>query len=143
MKWLLALIRKFEGCKLLAYLCPAGVWTIGWGATGPDVKKGLRWTQEQADTRLNKDAVVYWLGAVKLSPILGSSETKHAAIADFCYNLGLGRYKASTLKKRIDEGEWEEAAEELGKWVFGGGRRLPGLVLRREAERIVLLKGEV
>lgn len=143
MKWLLALIKRFEGCKLLAYLCPAGVWTIGWGSTGPGIKKGLRWTQEQADERLDKDAVVYWLGAVKLSPVLAGHETKHAAIADFCYNLGVGRYKASTLKKRIDEEDWEEAAEEIVKWVFGGGRKLPGLVLRREAEKLLLLKGEV
>ena len=139
MKWLLDLIKKFEGCKLLAYLCPAGVWTIGWGSTGPEIKKGLQWTQEQADVRLQKDAVVYWLGAVKLSPVLASSETKHAAIADFCYNLGTTRYKASTLKRRVDEEDWEEAAEELQKWVFGGGRKLPGLIARRKAEAAVLL----
>ena len=53
---LLDTIRRFEGCKLKAYLCPAGVWTCGWGATGPDVVKGTVWTQEQADTRLIKDA---------------------------------------------------------------------------------------
>lgn len=142
MKWFLELIRKFEGLRLIAYLCPAGVWTIGWGATGVGIKKGLKWTKEQADARLLKDAMVYWLGAVKYSPILAGSERKHAAIADFCYNLGTTRYKASTLKKRIDEGDWEEAAEELQKWVYGGGKKLPGLVLRRKAEVVLLLTEE-
>ena len=142
MRWLIALIKKFEGCKLVAYLCPANVWTVGWGATGPDVKAGVRWSQEEADARLKKDAVVYWLASVKLSPRLAYSETKHSAIADFCYNLGVGRYKASTLKKRVDEGDWEGAVEELEKWVWGGGRKLPGLVARRKAEGELLMLEE-
>ena len=50
-----ALIKRWEGCVLRAYKCPAGVWTIGWGATGPDIVEGLRWTQAQADDRLARD----------------------------------------------------------------------------------------
>jgi lysozyme len=138
MKWLLALIRKFEGCRLKAYLCPAGVWTIGWGATGPGIKKGVEWKQWEADARLKKDAMVYWLAAVKLSPILAGNKCKHAAIADFCYNLGSSRYKASTLKKRVDEEDWEEAVYEIQRWVYGGGRKLRGLVIRRKAEAALL-----
>lgn len=136
---LLSLIRKFEGCRLVAYLCPAGVWTVGWGSTGADVKPGTRWAQAQADARLESDAETYAMAAGRLSPILWlEGEDKHAAIADFCYNLGTTRYKSSTLKRRIDVGDWEGAAEELQKWIWGGGRKLPGLVARRAAEAALL-----
>ena len=135
---LLELIRRFEGCKLKAYLCPAGVWTCGWGATGPDVTKGTSWTQEQADARLNKDAATFMVAACAQSPVLWFDENKRAAITDFCFNLGMTRYKASTLRRKVNAGDWEGAQEELQKWVWGGGRKLPGLVLRRQAEARLL-----
>ncbi len=131
-----ALIRHFEGLRLKVYLCPAGVATIGYGSTGPDIKMGMApITEEEAESRMHKDAVKFYYGAAQLSPVLWlSGEKKHQAIADFCYNLGLGRYKASTLRKRVDAEDWDGACEELRKWVIGGGKRLPGLVRRREAE---------
>ena len=135
---LLDTIRHFEGCKLKAYLCPAGVWTCGWGATGPDVVKGTVWTQEQADTRLIKDATRFMIEACAQSPVLWFDEDKRSAITDFCFNLGTSRYKASTLKRRVNAGDWEGAQEELQKWVWSGGRKLPGLVLRRQAEALLL-----
>jgi len=138
MNILLTLIRRFEGCKLLAYLCPAGVWTIGWGATGPGIKKHLAWTQEQADDRLDDDALRYWLATLKASPVLSQHPEIAQAIADFVYNLGATRYRASTLKKRVDAEDWDGACEEIVKWVFGGGRKLPGLVLRRQAEAAII-----
>lgn len=138
LKELARLIRKFEGCKLVAYLCPAGVWTIGWGATGKDVVKGLRWTQPQADARMRTDADTYMLAAAAISPILWFNEDIHSAVADFCYNLGTTRYKGSTLRKKIDKADWAGARAELAKWVFGGGRKLPGLVLRRHEESLLL-----
>lgn len=135
MNALINLIKFFEGCKLVAYLCPAAVWTCGWGSTGPDVKKGTTWTQSQADARMDSDAKAYFMAAGKLSPSLFTvGADKHCAIADFCYNLGATRYKASTLKRRVDAGDWTGAIVELKKWVKGGGRTLPGLVARREAE---------
>lgn len=135
------LIRRFEGCRLIAYLCPAGVWTIGWGATGPEVKPGTAWTQPQADARLEADAERFYLAAGKLSPVLWlEGDARHTAIADFCFNLGTTRYKASTLKRRIDAGDWAGAADELQKWVWGGGRKLPGLIARRQAERELLIQ---
>ena len=137
---MLALIRRFEGCKLRAYICPAGVWTIGWGATGQGVRAGTQWTQQQADDRLDSDAEAYAKAAGNLSTVLWFDPDKHAAIADFCYNLGSTRYKSSTLKRRIDAGDWQGAAEELQKWVWGGGRKLPGLVARRSAEAELLNK---
>lgn len=138
MKTLLRLIMEFEGCKLRAYLCPAGVWTIGWGATGPGIFKGLVWTQEQADARMALDAAKYWKIAGRESPILFQYPEIHEAIADFCFNLGGTKYRSSTLKKRVDEGDWEGACQQIMRWVHGGGRRLPGLVRRREAERQII-----
>lgn len=135
------LIKRFEGCRLVAYLCPAGIWTIGWGSTGPGIHDGVVWTQDQADERLALDAESYALRAVKLSPILALHGEALQAIADFLYNLGPTRYKASTLKRRIDAGDFLGACEELAKWVFGGGRRLPGLILRREAESLLIQGG--
>lgn len=133
---LYALIRRFEGCRLVPYLCPAGVWTCGWGSTGPDVFPGRAWTQEYADRRLAQDAQHFAVGTLALCPALTGERL--CAIADFAYNLGLGRLRASTLRRRLNAGDFEGAKRELAKWVNGGGRKLPGLVLRRAAEAALL-----
>ena len=133
---LLALIRRFEGCRLQAYLCPAGVPTIGWGSTGPGIVLGVVWTQEQADARLAADAAVFLHGTAAMLP--GISAPRLAALADFAYNLGLSRLRGSTLRRRALAGDWPAARVELGKWVRGGGKVLPGLVLRRQAEAALL-----
>lgn len=126
------LIKRFEGCRLMPYICPAGVWTCGWGSTGPDVFPGRPWTQAYADARLDQDAIQFARGTLATCP--GLTGAPLSAIADFAYNLGLGRLRGSTLRKRINAGDYEGAKTELRKWVNGGGRRLNGLVLRREAE---------
>lgn len=133
---LYVLIRRFEGCRLMPYLCPAGVWTCGWGSTGPDVFPGRAWTQAYAEQRLERDAVHFAVRTALYCPGLDGAAL--CAIADFAYNLGLGRLKASTLRRKVNEGAWEGARRELRKWVNGGGRQLPGLVLRREAEAALL-----
>jgi len=133
---LFRLIRRFEGCHLMPYICPAGVWTCGWGSTGPDVIPGQPWTQEYADHRCNLDAIRFAKGALAMCPSLEGDSL--SAIADFAYNLGLGRLRASTLRRRINEGDMAGAVAELGKWVRGGGRVLPGLVARRAAEASLL-----
>ncbi len=138
LEFLKGLIRKFEGCKLVSYLCPAGVWTIGWGSTGRDIGPHSKWTQIEADIRLARDAMAYAEGVATLSPRLRGDDRRWAALADFCYNLGTTRYKSSTLRRRVDAGDWEGAKAELAKWVFGGGRKLPGLVTRRKAEADLL-----
>lgn len=132
---LYALIRKFEGLRLKPYRCPAGVATVGYGHTGPDVTMASPpITADEAEALMVKDADTYARAAAKISPVLLADSARHSAIADFCFNLGTTRYKASTLKRRVDAQDWEGAAEELGKWVWGGGKRLPGLVARRAAE---------
>jgi lysozyme len=134
------LIRHFEGLKLKPYLCPAGVWTIGYGSTGADITaKHPKVTAAWAEARMQADAARFVREALRASPILAKHPDKLCAIADFCYNLGSARYRASTLRRRINEERWEEAGEELMKWVWGGGRKLPGLVRRRIAERELLL----
>lgn len=76
---------------------------------------------------------------LKASPELIKEPAVLGVITDFAYNLGVARYRASTLKKRIDSKDWDGAAIELGKWVMGGGKKLPGLVRRRQAEADILL----
>jgi lysozyme len=133
------LIKRFEGCRLTPYICPAGVWTCGWGSTGPDVFPGKPWTRNYADKRMEDDAVRFATNTLALCPNLANEPASRlCAIADFAYNLGAGRLKASTLRKRVRAGDWEGAKRELRKWVRGGGRVLPGLVARREAEAALL-----
>lgn len=133
------LIRKFEGLRLKPYRCPAGVPTIGYGHTGPEVTMQSRpITPAFAEALMQEDAEKFVRAAGKLSPVLWLEPMKHAAIADFCFNLGVGRYKASTLRRRVNAQDWEGAAEELQKWVWGGGKKLPGLVARRKAEAELL-----
>lgn len=141
-EFLLALIRKFEGLRLKPYRCPAGVPTIGYGHTGPDVRMDMNPISEEiAETMMHSDADVFYRAAGKLSPLLWlEGDAKHSAVADFCFNLGTARYKASTLKRRIDAGDWHGATEELQKWVWGGGKKLPGLIARRAAEAALLLR---
>ena len=95
----LALIKQWEGLRLRAYLCPAGVWTCGWGSTGPDVVPGQAWTQAYADQRMKQDALRFARGTLKLCPELTGSRL--CAIADFAYNLGLGALQASTLRRKV------------------------------------------
>lgn len=136
MEALYALIRRFEGLRLKAYLCPAGVWTVGFGSTGADVKPGVSWTREQAEARMQQDADRFVSAAHKLCP--GQTGDNLAALADFAYNLGATRLAGSTLRRKINNGDIEGARVELKKWVRGGGRILPGLVLRRNTEAAML-----
>lgn len=137
METLYKLIRHFEQLRLRAYLCPAGVPTNGYGSTGRDVYIGMPdWTVEQAETRMERDAGVHWLAALKYCPVLMGDQV--AAIADFSYNVGATRLKASTLRRKINARQWPAARRELLKWVHGGGRVLPGLVIRRHAEAAML-----
>lgn len=135
---LFILIKHFEGCRLMPYLCPAGVWTCGWGSTGHDVFPGRTWTQEYADYRMQQDAIRFAVGVLAACPSLASSDRRLSALADFAYNCGLPAFNASTLRRRALVGDWTAAKSELARWVRGGGRVLPGLVARRAAEAALL-----
>ena len=137
---LIKLIKDSEGCKLTSYQCPAGVWTVGYGYTGTDIKKGVCWTQEKADECLLVTAMGVLNQAIKASPILETANMeKQAAIADFIYNLGIGNYSKSTLKKQVDAGNWLAASSEIKKWNKAAGKELKGLIVRRQKEADLLL----
>lgn len=137
---LIKLIKESEGCKLTSYKCPAGIWTIGYGQT-KGIKEGMVWTQNQADEDLVKTALEVLNRAIKYSPILTTvNMEKQAAIADFIYNLGVGNYATSTLKKKVDVGDWVSAASEIKRWDKAAGKVLKGLTVRREKEAALLLE---
>lgn len=127
-------VKRFEGLRLVAYLCPAGIPTIGYGHT-KGVTLGQRITEEQADALLQQDMATAVRAALRECPALADmGPQKLAAIADFTFNLGAGRLRASTLRRRINAGEFDDVPYELRRWVRAGPRVLSGLVLRREAE---------
>lgn len=135
----LGLIKDSEGCRLIAYTDPVGIWTIGYGCTGAGITKGVRWTQEKADKELQIRAKLALDDAIKASPSLQhQSPKKQAAIADFIFNCGLTAYKKSTLKKYIDQMQWQHAAIEIQKWDHAGQKKLPGLTRRRKKEADML-----
>lgn len=135
------LCKRFEGFLSRPYLCPAGVPTIGYGAT--HYMDGRRVTLK--DAPISREAAerllvlqlerVYLPAVVKLCPgILHQPARRVAAILDYIFNLGAGRLATSTLRKRINADDWDSVPTELRKWVYGGGKVLKGLVIRRETE---------
>ncbi len=128
------LIKRFEGCRLEAYRCPAGVPTIGYGATGPDVKLGMQWTQEQADERLRADLKKFEEGVEALLGDAPTTQGQFDALVSFAYNCGLLALAKSTLLKRHRAGEYLDAAHQFLRWNRANGRVLPGLTRRRQAE---------
>jgi lysozyme len=136
------LAKPAEGLRLKPYLCPAGVPTIGYGATTYLDGRPVKLTDppispEAAERLLHRQvATVYQPGTRALCPRLSGDAL--GAITDFSFNLGLTRLKASTLRRKLNAGDLEGAKAELLKWVRGGGRVLPGLVLRRKAEAALL-----
>lgn len=142
MALLLALLERFEGLRLRPYLCPAGVATIGLGSTRYLDGRPVRLTdppitREHAYLLARQQLLTDYLPQVVA--LCGQIDTPErlAAITDFAYNLGNGALRASTLRKRIQAGRWDQVPTELRKWVRGGGRVLPGLVKRREAEAVL------
>jgi len=138
------LCRMFEGFSATPYLCPAGYWTIGYGTVyKPD---GSRVTEHDAPIteQLAREWLLqelernYMAGTLKASPNLIAFPRILGALTDFSYNLGVPRYRGSTLRKRIQEQDWEGAQDELSRWTRGGGRILQGLVRRRAAESAYL-----
>ena len=134
----LDIARRFEGFSPVPYLCPAYYWTIGYGhlckADSPEI------TEDEGERLLALDMEHAFAQTVRLCPILvlyGNAD-RLAAITDFTFNLGAGRLSASTLRRRILAADWPGARAEIRRWVFGGGRKLPGLILRREVERGML-----
>lgn len=136
------LIKHFEGCKLAAYPDPGSggdPWTIGYGATGPDIKKGLIWTQKQAEDRLVSDLEAT---ANKVTKLLKATipDNAFSALVSFAYNVGVHNLANSSLLHLINAGNRGWAAHEFDKWCHAAGKTMPGLVARRAAERELFIK---
>lgn len=131
------LVKQFEGCKLTAYVCPAGVLTIGYGSTGPHVKAGMKIDGAQANTLLLKDLERFEAGVNRLSK--KHTQGQFDALVSFAFNLGLGNLEKSTLLKLHNAGKHTEAADQFKRWNKAGGKVLAGLTRRREAEAALYL----
>ena len=141
------LAKRFEGFErkvtrgieitAVPYICPAGFWTIGYGHLCDPKHPPI--TEADAEVYLARDLQTALAATLRYCPVLATEpEGRLVAIVDFTFNLGAGRLQASTLRRRINQSEWVAAGRELRRWVYGGGRVLPGLVVRREYEFVAL-----
>jgi len=141
MSWLdLALprSRQYEQLRLVAYLCPAGVWTIGYGATGHGIGPGLVWTEEHAEANLRARFIE--LGA-RIDALVRVPLEAHemAALALFADNVGIEAFRKSTLLRLLNNGDRAGAANQFLRWNKANGRVLRGLTIRRAAERALFV----
>ena len=129
----LDLIKSFEGLSLKSYICPAGVYTIGFGHTGAEVTPNQIISLEEADNLLRKDVNRFETGINSLVTV-DLNQSQFDSLVSLSFNIGLGAFKSSTLLRVLNAGQYIEAASQFLRWNKGGGRVLPGLVRRREAE---------
>jgi lysozyme len=129
------LVKKFEGFRDTAYLCPAGVWTIGYGTT-ENVSQGDEVTKQDAEVWLMDDLIEASAAIDKLVEVPLTQE-QYDALTSFVYNVGRDAFRKSTMLHLLNAGDYEGAAEQFPRWNKGGGRVLAGLSRRREAERQV------
>ena len=159
------LMHKFEGFRSRPYLCPAHIWTIGYGhvlyqdqirlpvvrVEGKDVpmirkemplksKDNRGWTKQEIDDLFKKDVEHFERGVLRLVPGVVGRQGSFDALVSISFNFGLGNLQRSTIRMKANRGDWEGAAEAFMAWTKGGGKVLPGLVRRREAERALFLK---
>ena len=131
----LSLIKKFEGCKLIAYKCSAGVWTIGYGHT-TGVKEGDVCTQEEAEKLLRGD-IFKFEEYVQDSVKVDLDQSQFDALVAWTFNLGPGNLRESTMLKKLNNQEYESVPFEMRRWNKAGGKTLDGLIRRREAESLL------
>lgn len=133
----IVVMHYFESCKLEAYPDPGSKdgkpWTIGWGHTGPEVVKGLRWTQAKADAVFIEDLAETELGVDALVKV-GVTQSQFDALVSFAYNLGLGSLRTSTLLRELNAGNHGAVPAQLSRWNKNDGKVMRGLVRRRAAE---------
>ena len=130
-------VSKNDPTKAHPYICPAGYWTIGYGRLCSPQHRPV--SRDQAETYLREDLRTALAATLRFCPVLAAEpEGRLAAIVDFTFNLGAGRLQTSALRRRVNQRDWVAVAAELGRWVYGGGKVLPGLVTRRAAECALL-----
>ncbi|HED1694787.1 MULTISPECIES: lysozyme [Gammaproteobacteria] len=141
------LAKHFEGFErkvkrgieitAVPYICPAGFWTIGYGHVCDSKHPPI--TEAEAEVYLARDLHSALAATLRYCPVLATEpEERLAAIVDFTFNLGAGRLQTSTLRRRVNQLDWFAAGQELRRWVYGGGKLLPGLMKRRIAESYLL-----
>lgn len=130
----LELIKHYEGFSPVVYRCPARYYTIGYGHRlkqgehfDAPISMRLASLMLQSDVAIAENAILCYIDA----PL---SDGQFDALTSFTYNLGAGALQRSTLRRKVNRREYEAAAEEFGRWVYAGGRKLPGLIKRRAAE---------
>ncbi len=138
------LVQEFEGCekkrgdgKFDAYPDPGSggdPWTIGWGTTGSDVKKGVIWTQQQCDNRFTQDLNRFAQNVAKVIGDAATTQQQFDAMVSFAYNVGIGNLTSSTLLKKHKAGDYPGAANEFARWNKAAGKVMAGLTRRRAAE---------
>ena len=157
------LMHFFEGYRNKPYRCSAAIWTVGWGhamyadqLSLPNVRKegytGLLrsdyqlkegdnrvWTKDELVELFKVDIDSFERGVLRLSPNLVGHQSKFDSVVSFAYNAGLGNYQRSTIRMKVNRGDWEGAAEAFMSWTKAGGKEVAGLVKRRKAEKALFL----
>ena len=158
------LMHRFEGCRNKPYLCPAHIWTIGYGhvlyqeqiklpmarVEGkeiPMIRKEMPlkpednrvWSKEEIEKLFADDVASFERGVLRLVPGVVGRQGAFDALVSISFNFGLGNLQRSTIRMKANRGDWEGAAEAFRAWTKGGGKVLPGLVKRREAEIALFL----
>lgn len=128
------LVKRFEGCRLTAYQDAVGIWTIGYGSTGPNVREGLVWTQAQADDDLRRRLVYEFAPGVIKALHRPYTPQQLAAMVCLAYNIGIKAFASSTLVRLFNLGDNVAAESQFARWNKAGGKVLNGLASRRAAE---------
>jgi len=162
-----ALMHRYEGYRTKPYLCPAHIWTIGYGhvlyqeqirlpmvrppgKTRDDIpmirsefplkpEDNRVWSKDEIEKLFSEGVTSFERGVLRLSPNLVGRQGAFDAVVSFAFNAGLGNYQRSTIRMKNNRGEFEEAAEAFMLWTKGGGKELPGLVRRRRDEKALFL----
>jgi lysozyme len=129
----LALTKSFEGLHLEAYRDCAGIWTIGYGHTGPGISPGQSISEEEAETLLRAD-LAEAVACVNHAVQVVISQNQFDAMVDFCFNAGRGNFVQSTLLRKVNSGDFRGAAAQFALWVHAGGEVVSGLLRRRNTE---------
>lgn len=131
----LDLIKRFEGFSAKPYLCPAGVWTIGYGSTNNVDKDSKPVDKDEAETLLREALMPITLDLNRIVPDT-LTQNQFDSLCSFCYNLGFGAFMSSTLRKVIERNpdDYEHIRKEFMRWVNVNGKKMNGLIKRREAE---------
>ena len=137
------IVKCFEGISLKPYLCPANVWTVGYGSTvsrtgGPIDPDMEAISEDEAEALLIRDleSSEGWVSRLIKTAL---TENQYSALTSFTFNVGAGALQRSTLRMKLNRSEYQGAADEFPKWRMAGGRILAGLVRRRAAERALFL----